>query len=63
LWHEATGLGRAGPAVRLWRVRDGRALQSLDAEDSMSVAFSPDGNWLAAASEDGQVSIWRLRRR
>ena len=64
LWHEATGLGRAGPSVRLWRVRDGRELQSLDlADDAWSVAFSPDGKWLAAASGEGTLTIWRLERR
>jgi WD40 repeat protein len=62
LWHQLTGLGGAGPAVRLWRVEDGRALQSLDLDDAMSIAFSRDGRWLAAASEDGKVSIWRLRQ-
>jgi WD40 repeat protein len=62
LWHQVTGLGRAGPAVRLWRVRDGAPLQSLDlAGDVVSVAFSPDGRWLAANSEDGRLTIWRLR--
>jgi WD40 repeat protein len=62
LWHQATGLGGAGPAVRLWRVRDGMPLQSLDlSDDAPSVAFSPDGKWLAATSEDGFLWLWRLR--
>jgi WD40 repeat protein len=44
-------------------VRDGAELQSLDLEgDVVSTAFSPDGNWLAAATEDGILTIWRLER-
>jgi WD40 repeat protein len=63
-WHETTGLGRPGPSVRLWRIRDGRELQSLDlADDPWSVAFSPDGKWLAAASGEGILTIWRIERR
>jgi WD40 repeat protein len=23
------------------------------------VIFSPDGNWLAARSEEGQINLWR----
>lgn len=62
LWHQATSLGGAGPAVRLWSLPDGKALQALDhAGDSGSAAFSPDGRWLAAAGDDGGLSIWRLR--
>jgi WD40 repeat protein len=26
----------------------------------MSVAFSPDGHWLATATDDGKVSLWKL---
>ncbi|HEY5721054.1 MAG TPA: hypothetical protein VIT45_01905, partial [Allosphingosinicella sp.] len=64
LWNQATGLGRPGPGLRLWRVRDGSELQSLDlAGDVVSVAFSPDGNWLAAATEEGILTIWRLERK
>ena len=64
LWHEATGLGRAGPSVRLWRVRDGLELQSVDlADDPWSIAFSPKGNWLAATSGEGILTIWKLERR
>lgn len=64
LWDQATGLGRPGPALRLWRVRDGAELQSMDLPgDVVSTAFSPDGNWLAAATEEGILTIWRLERK
>jgi WD40 repeat protein len=64
LWHETTGLGRPGPSVRLWRIRDGRELQSVDlADDPWSIAFSPNGNWLAATSGEGILTIWKLERR
>jgi WD40 repeat protein len=63
LWHQATGLGGGGPAIRLWNVRTGEALQTLDSpDDVMSVTFSPDGHWLAAGSEDGAMTIWTLRK-
>jgi WD40 repeat protein len=62
-WNQATGLGGDGPAVRLWDVREGRAVQTLDhPNDVSSVAFSPDGRWLASTSDNGTMSIWRLVR-
>ncbi len=67
LWKQITGnrlRGRRRGTVRLWRVADG-ALQQVLAEswdDVASVAFSPDGKWLACGSEDRNVTLWRLRR-
>ncbi|MEA3031628.1 MAG: hypothetical protein QOG13_2953 [Sphingomonadales bacterium] len=63
-WHQLTGGGAKGPAVRLWRVRDG-ALQSVleHSDDVTSLAFSPDGRLLATASSDGSNSLWRLAPR
>lgn len=58
--HQATGL--VGPGqVRLWSVPDGRLLAAAaQPEDALSIAFSRDGLWLATASEDGTVSLWRI---
>lgn len=62
LWHGLTGAGADGEAVRLWRVADGALVQALKMpEDVMSVGFSPDGRWLVASSDDGAVTVWRLR--
>ena len=57
----ALGGGRR-PTVRLWRVRDGALQAELadHADDVWSVAFSPDGHWLASASADGTVQLHRL---
>jgi WD40 repeat protein len=61
LWHQLTGGGAKGPAVRLWRVADGAPQAALEhSDDVMSLAWSRDGRMLAAASADGSNAIWRL---
>ena len=51
-----------GITVRLWDVGTGELLQSLNdhTNDVNSVAYSADGIFIATASEDATVKIWRL---
>jgi len=60
-WHQLTGGGAKGPAVRLWRVGDG-ALQAVleHSDDVMALTFSRDGRLLATASADGSNAIWQI---
>ena len=52
--------------VKLWRVSDGALLRALNFDDNAylvdSVAFSPDGQFIAAGgtSVGAQVKVWRV---
>lgn len=57
--------GGNGVTVRLWRVSDGAMVTALNpfADEVRPIAISPDGNWLAAGSESGEIALWKLAPR
>lgn len=62
LWHELTGAGGPGDAVRLWRVSDGALVAALPhPEDVTSARFSHDGRYLITSGEDNRFRLWRLQ--
>ena len=48
------------PIVRLWNVADGGAIGTLAGHTAWVklLKFSADGRWLAAAGEDGSLTVW-----
>jgi WD40 repeat protein len=61
-WHQLTGTGAPGPAVLLWRTKDGALVDALPhPDDVMSVVFSKDGRWLVTSGEDSRARLWRLK--
>jgi WD40 repeat protein len=45
--------------VKIWDLSTHRALMVLPGQGLMStVAFSPDGQWLAACSAKGELHLW-----
>ena len=62
LWHQLTGGGGEGDAVRIWRASDGSLVANLPhPDDTYLVAFSRDGRWLVTSGEDNRFRLWRLQ--
>jgi WD40 repeat protein len=53
-----------GVSARLWDVGTGKLLQTFTkhANDVMDVAYSHDGKWIATASADKTVDLWKLNK-
>lgn len=61
IWHQLTGGGGNGPAVRIWRTSDAALVAELPhPEDVIFVAFSRDGRWLVTSGEDNRFRLWKL---
>ncbi|HBL58869.1 MAG TPA: hypothetical protein DDZ80_10230, partial [Cyanobacteria bacterium UBA8803] len=53
----------AGDTIKIWQIPTGELLGVLNTDSPSSVTsvtISPNGQWIAAGSEDGSVKIWGI---
>jgi WD40 repeat protein len=53
-----------GVSMRLWDVDRYKLLQTFSehANDVNDISFSPDGKWIASASSDKTIELWKLSK-
>ena len=51
-------VGGAGGGLGVWRVKDGKQMATLAAQDVQCLAVSKDGRWIAAGTESGYANVW-----
>jgi hypothetical protein len=63
--HKAAGLvalGGSSKHVRVYRIDDGQQVLAGKHDDFvLSVAFAPDGRWVAAGDRAGVVQVWEIK--
>jgi len=57
----ASGGDNGNPTIKLWDVRTAREIQTLVShrDNVYCIAFSSDGRYMASASADGTIGVWR----
>ena len=50
--------GGLADGAGVWRVEDGKQMATMEARDVWCLAVSQDGRWIAAGTNDGEVSLW-----
>jgi WD40 repeat protein len=51
-------VGGASGGLGVWRVKDGKQMATLAAQDVQCLAVSKDGRWIAAGTEGGYANVW-----
>lgn len=55
--------GRGHDLLHLWDVASGKAVAALDEVPLFSLAFSPDGKFIAGGDNVGSIAIWDVREK